>query len=349
MIDYEKLTANLDKNKVIELVKKMGADHIIERENCFITNTICHNIDNGSEKLYYYYDTHIFYCYTECSAMSVFTFLKHYYETRNIEYDWYTDIILVVKNCSPSSTIENFGIEKYEKLKDKFKRIERKVDLPTYPAGVLDVFQKIYPVQWMEEGISKNALDKFNILFSSSQNKIIIPHYNVNGNLVGIRGRALNEWEVENLGKYMPVQIENKWYNHKLSLNLYGLNVTKENIKKSGYVYLFEGEKSILKMEDVDEPNCSAAICGSNLNKFQIDILMKECNPKEVILCLDREEKDNEEKYYNKLRSICLKYKNYADFSFIYDDKGLTHMKDSPIDCGKEIFYKLRNKRRKVK
>lgn len=56
----------------------------------------------------------------------------------------------------------------------------------------------------------------------------------MNGNLVGIRGRALSEWEVENVGKYMPVQIEQKWYSHRLSLNLYGLNHTKVNIQNMG-------------------------------------------------------------------------------------------------------------------
>lgn len=57
-------------------------------------------------------------------------------------------------------------------------------------------------------------MDKYNILYSISQEKIVIPHYDINNNLVGIRGRALNEWEIENVGKYMPIRIENKWYAH---------------------------------------------------------------------------------------------------------------------------------------
>ena len=57
-------------------------------------------------------------------------------------------------------------------------------------------------------------MDKYNILYSISQEKIVIPHYDINNNLIGIRGRALNEWEIENVGKYMPIKIENKWYAH---------------------------------------------------------------------------------------------------------------------------------------
>ena len=108
------------------------------------------------------------------------------------------------------------------------------------------------------------------------KNKIIIPHYNINGELVGIRGRALNEWEVENVGKYMPVKLENKWYSHPLSLNLYGLNITKENIKKTGVCYIFESEKSVMQCDSFQMDNCAVAVCGSQLNKWQIKILMKE-------------------------------------------------------------------------
>ena len=44
----------------------------------------------------------------------------------------------------------------------------------------------------------------------------------------------------------MPVKIEDTWYKHPLSLNLYGLNETKENIKKNGVAFLLESEKAIL-------------------------------------------------------------------------------------------------------
>jgi hypothetical protein len=57
---------------------------------------------------------------------------------------------------------------------------------------VLDVFVKKYPVEWLRDGITTAAMDKFNILYSISQNKIVIPHYSVEGELVGVRGRALN-------------------------------------------------------------------------------------------------------------------------------------------------------------
>ena len=192
-------------------------------------------------------------------------------------------------------------------------------------------------------------MDKFNILYSISQNKIIIPHYDINNNLIGIRGRALNKWEIENIGKYMPVKIENTWYKHPLSLNLYGLNINKDNIRKNGYVFLFEAEKSVLQFENFQQDNCAVAVCGSNFNKFQLNLLIKECHPKEIIICFDKEENKGEDKYFMKLWNICQKYKNYCNFSFIYDRENLLDMKDSPSDKGELIFNQLKEKRVKVK
>ena len=192
-------------------------------------------------------------------------------------------------------------------------------------------------------------MDKFNIFYSISQNKIIIPHYDIDGRLVGIRGRALNEWEVENVGKYAPIRIENTWYKHPLSMNLYGLNVNRKNIQAHGLCFLFESEKAVMQMEGFHLPNCSVAVCGSNFNKYQLNILMKTCAPHEIILCFDKEELPGEDKYFNKLWNICQKYKNYCNFSFIYDREGLLDLKDSPTDKGEETFIKLVGKRVIVK
>lgn len=349
-MNYEEIIEQITPESIIKLMTKLGADRYREEENYIIFPTICHNEDSSeaSMKLYFYKDTKIFVCYTSCGTMSIFKFLKEYYTVRQIEYDWYEDIYNVILNISSPKSSEGFSIETYKSIKDKYAHLKPK-ELPQYNEGVLDCFIKKYPAEWLKEGISPKAMDKFNIRYSISQNKIIIPHYDVNNRLVGIRGRALDEWEVENIGKYAPIKIEQIWYKHPLSLNLYGLNFNKDNIKKTGICYIVEAEKSVLQAEDFSMPNCCVAICGSNFNKYALKILLKECSPKEIVLCLDNEEKPGEEKYFNKLYSICEKYKQYCNFSFIYDRNHLTKIKDSPTDCGEEIFKKLLKGRVKVK
>lgn len=350
MINYKELIENLQPQKIIDLMKHLGAEEYIENEQYIIFPTICHNenAEEASMKLYYYKNSHIFQCYTNCESQSIFSFLKHYYEVRDIEYDWYNDIYKLILDCS--SYKESFGFEtqKYKKIRDKYKK-NKLQSIPTYPEGILKCFTKIYPVEWLMDNISKQAMDKYNILYSPIQNKIIIPHYNINNELVGIRGRALNEWEIENIGKYMPIQIEGKWYSHPLSLNLYGLNKTKKNIQREGYCIIYEAEKSVLQSESFSRPNCSVAVCGSQLNKYSLKLLLRICHPKEIIIAFDNEEEPGSDKYFNKLNNICKKYSNYCNFSFIYNRNNLMKPKDSPSDNGEEIFEELLKRRHIVK
>ena len=192
-------------------------------------------------------------------------------------------------------------------------------------------------------------MDRYDIRYSISQNKIIIPHRDVDGRLVGIRGRALNDWEVENVGKYMPIKLEQLWYKHPLSMNLYGLYENKEIIKKHKICYVFESEKSVLQFEDFGVPHCAVAVCGSQFNKYQLNILLKHCAPNEIVICFDKEEKEGETKYFDKLYALCKKYNQYCNFSFIYDRFGFLELKDSPSDRGEEVFKQLLAKRVRVR
>ena len=347
-INYEEIIEQLDDNKVMQLLDKLDIPYQ-DKGNYLLMPTVCHNenADDASWKLYYYKNTHIFHCYTECGSQSIFTFLKHYYEAKNYEYDWFADIYELIRGCSYfTEEIQHNNL--YKSIRDDYKLHKERRELPSYSPLILEAFIKYYPIEWLQDGISKQAMDKFNIRFSITQNKIIIPHYDVNGRLIGIRGRALNKEEIENIGKYLPVQLENKWYSHPLSLNLYGLNQTKQAIKETGIAYLFEAEKSVLQLESFNLPNCAAAVCGSKLNKYALDILIRTCHPQEIVICFDKEELPHESVYFNKLYEICKKYNTYSNFSFIYDKENLLQLKDSPSDRGEEVFKSLLKTRVRV-
>lgn len=347
MIDYQEIVDNLTEEKVKDILTKLEIP-FIDKGTYLLMPTYCHNhkSEEASHKLYYYKNNKIFMCYTNCQAQSIFKFLKNYYEAQDIQYDWYKDIYSVI---TEGARPEGLVMPQYKSLRENYNA-RKEIKLPAYSKGVLGCFVKRYPTEWLLDGISKFAMDKYNILYSISQNKIIIPHYAAaTGALVGIRGRALNPREIEDFGKYMPVQIEGKWYSHPLSMNLYGLYENKENIKKTGICYVFEAEKSVLQCESFSGPNCAVAVCGSQFNKYQLNLLMKLCSPKEIVICFDKEELPHEEKYFNKLWSICDKYKHYCRFSFVYDREGLLNLKDSPSDRGEETFQKLIERRVKVK
>jgi DNA primase len=114
-------------------------------------------------------------------------------------------------------------------------------------------------------------------------------------------------------------------------------------------------EKSVLLYNEFygKENNNSLAVCGSNFNKLQLGLLLKNFYLNEIIIAFDKEYSSyptkESEKYFNKLMKICLKYKNYCNFSFIYDTKNLLKEKDSPVDKGKSTFEKLITDRVRVK
>ena len=333
-------------SQVEQMLYKLGANTVINKGDYLITNTICHHIDSSeaSMKLYYYQNTHSFYCYTEDGFMTFIQFLQKYWSLRGVDKPFYS----ILSDIMNDSGIEEEGFEffHYEKQKKYLKR--KLIELPEYPAGVLDTFSKTYCEEWLREGITPKTMDKFNIRYSIRQNKIIIPHYDVAGRLVGIRGRALNPEEASQ-GKYRPVYVEGKQYNHPLSLNLYGLNWTKEDINYYETVIIFEAEKSVMLMDSYFPKNNSVAVCGSNLNKNQLLILLHNCKVKNVILAFDKEYQKigtpECEKYLNKIRAIGEKYSKYYQFYYIADREGLLAHKDSPIDKGPEIFQRLMEKK----
>ena len=343
MIDYQQIIEDLTEERVKSILNKLEIP-FEDRGTYLLMPTYCHNhkSEDASHKLYYYKNNKVFMCYTQCQTMSIFRFLKNYYDAQDIEYDWYRDIYnVIMEGAQP----EGFVTPQYKSLRNNYDA-RKEINLPTYSSGVLDCFIKKYPPEWLADGISREAMDKYNIRYSISQNKIIIPHYAATtGALIGIRGRALNLYDIEHFGKYMPVQVEGKWYSHPLSMNLYGLYQNKENIKKNGVVYVAEGEKSVLQAESFSEPNCVVAVCGSQFNKYQLNLLLHLCTPREIIICFDKEENEGENKYFDKLWNIGKKYQQYCQFSFIYDREGLLGMKDSPFDKGEEIFKKLLERR----
>lgn len=347
MINYQEIIESLTEEKVKQILDKLNIP-FQDKGNYLLLPTVCHhnNIEDASWKLYYYKNTHIFQCWTECGSQSIFNFLRSFYTIRDIPYDWYTDIYELITGHSYFD--EDKPKATYQTIRDNYFLKKERRELPTYSNKIIESFIKYYPSEWLADGITKQTMDEFNIRFSPPENKIIIPHYNVNGELIGIRGRALNQEEIEMVGKYMPIQIEGKWYSHPLSLNLYGLNKTKENIRESGIVYIGEAEKFVLQFNSFSVPNCAAAVCGNKLNKYALDILVRACHPQEIVICFDKEELPRKTDYFNKLYNLCNKYKRYADFSFIYDKEELLNLKDSPTDKGEEIFLKLLEKRVKV-
>ena len=129
-------------------------------------------------------------------------------------------------------------------------------------------------------------------------------------------------------------------------MNLYNFNYSKDAIGIIQKAIVFEGEKSTLLYKSYFgiENDISVACCGSNLSTYQVQLLI-EAGAKEIVIAFDRqfqEINDDEYKHLTKnLMKINSKYKNDVVISFIFDKNMITGYKDSPIDCGPDIFLQL--------
>jgi len=351
-INFQEIKKELTVEQVIELVLSLGAETYENKGKYIIFPTICHNPrdHDKSMKLYYYPETSLFRCYTECDeSFDIFDLWQRVEKINGNN----KNLFQIVEEISQKF---NLDIDNFEKTLSYKKPLLKKFSIISYEYepirnSILNFFEDRRIKMWEKEGINYESIRKYNIRFYQYRNQIIIPHFSIDNSLIGIRVRNIEKEDIE-YGKYVPLSLGGKLYSHPLSFNLYGLNISKDNIKREGIVYVFEGEKSCLQFQsNYPNINCSVSVCGSSFNKFQLMLLKKNCNVKEVVICFDRqfETKEEEEKYYNKLYDLCKKYNHYCTMSFIFDEKKLLKYKNSPIDQGKEIFEKLVSERRFVR
>ena len=332
---------------ILTLMNDLGADLVKETNEYFIFTSICHGSE--SHKLYYYKNSRSFYCYSNCGSMSVY------------------DTIMKVKDCDFKDAFNYLRtiVNGYNKAiigfgGRQFKNINLDDIVIEQPLVIDKPFlYKIYSdninlmKSWSDEGISEDALRKFNIRFDIKGNRMIIPHFREDGQCVGIRVRNFNPKDIER-GKYMPLFYDDNCFSHPLSSSLYGLNISKDNIKKYKKCVVFESEKSVLKYESLyPGKNISVSICGSNFSNQQKKMLL-DLGTKEIALCLDRQyENEDSEEGRNWKNKIIKNLKNLTDYcqcSFTWDtdENRLLEYKDAPIDRGRKIFEILLRNRIKI-
>ena len=348
MIDLKKLKEQLTPEDIIELVTYLGADRYNQRKGCIMFPTICHNIDSeeASLKLYYYENSQLFKCYTGCpeESFDIYALFEKRFKLLKKNDDYYKDIVLIIAKNKKITELDNQSFNnKYESDFSQYNSPNIVLNIPAISKRVLKVFNFYPTVEWLNDGISEEAMKEYNILYSIDRNSIIIPHFNENNELIGIRGRNLNDDDIK-YGKYTPVQIEGVIYSHPLTYNLYGLNNVKENIERYRMAIIAESEKACMQYYTMfgKDKNICCAVCGSVLQYYQVELLLRH-NVDKILIAFDKEGETwkEQQEYYNKLKNFCMKYRNKVEMGFIYDSQNLLNLKDSPFDKGKDIFLKL--------
>ena len=360
MRDYNKteIRESLTLDNIFDLLQEWGGDPEYTGFG-ILCSTICHNPPGeGSRKLYYYENSGLFKCYTDCDcAFDIFELVSKVALIQSNKQMNLNDAIryIAYKFNIAGTNIDDddVGLLDWQYLNnyDKINEIDiqkQEVKLKEYDPIIARNLHKckckLSP--WLDEGISQAALDQSCIGFLYSTDQITIPHYDRRGRMVGLRGRTMCVEEAEKFGKYRPIKINGHMFNHPLGYNLYNLNNSEKNIKKIEKAIVFEAEKSCLLYQTYFgfENDISVACCGSSLSSFQVQMLL-DAGAKEIIVAFDRQFQeigDSEfKRLTKKLINLHQKYCNEILISFIFDKKMLTSYKASPIDEGKEKFLQL--------
>jgi hypothetical protein len=352
--DLEEIKGQLTIEQIENLLSELDGDPQIQG-NIIKSRTICHC--GNSHKLYYYDNTKLFKCYTDCpeDSFDIFQLILKVKNAAGADWTLPKAVSYVIKFFNLTIQTKNFVnnndnlqdwqiLNKYEQNTsvDNNKQV---VELKKYDKKILKYLPHPHIEPWESENITRDVMETYGICYNPSSQGIIIPHYNDEGELIGIRERTLIK-ENEANGKYKPAIINGKMYNHPLGFALYGLNWSKEQIKNMEKAIVFEGEKSVLLYASYFgiENNISVACCGSSLINYQVELLLKY-GAKEIIIAYDKQFKeigdDEWKRWKKKLTDINTKYGARVQISYIFDLNHELQYKSSPIDEGKEKFLKM--------
>ncbi len=211
------------------------------------------------------------------------------------------------------------------------KKKQEKIEHIILPENIMNKYSKEPILEWIWEGIDQEVMDKYQVRYDKSANRIVFPIWDNDGNIINIKARTLfNNYKELGIRKYI--------YYYELGCNdfLYPLHFKRDVIKQTGEVKIFEGAKSIWKCEGWGILDC-LSLETSNINEFQIKQLLEL--KADLIFCLDKGID------INKLKDKINVLTKFTNVYLVLDTKGLLDNKDAPCDKTKEIFLELyRNK-----
>ena len=188
-------------------------------------------------------------------------------------------------------------------------------------------------------------MEKFGIGFYPAKNQITIPVYDLDGKLIGIHCRNLNQYELDKGKKYIPLHtVSGLDYRFKSHEVLYGLNMNEPYIRYTKQIQLFESPKAVLQLDSIYSQNTGVGMFGMNLGKKRRDMILK-MGVAEVIIGIDKDYEERNSKefqaYLENVKRIARFFKGYAKCSVLYDKDNALAYKESPTDNGKEVYERL--------
>lgn len=350
----ESVKDNLTIEHVYNLLEALDAEPRYESDDRLVCKSICHG--GNHHKLVYFAETGNFFCRSNCGAIGdIFTLLSIVMDSPNFNemVNW------VVENSGIDIAADGKGTKPQAKELDDIAAVDNLLDMETikpavYESNPIKHYPFAMPQPWLDENIDTQVCKDAGIKINPLTADILIPHYSIDGELIGIKTRTLikeaerHDIHYENgsfrpAGKYQQFRNAEQTFSVHNNLSLYGMDYAKDKIDK-GAIVIFEAEKSVLKLRSAN-PDAACVSCnGSFISKFQMKQLL-DCGVQTVYVAFDRDyARIGDKEYYellDKYIAIADKYNEYFNLRFIVDTDVALGLHDSPIDCGYDTFKHL--------
>ena len=344
---YEKLTIQDYHN----IMRKLGANYNGSR-----FNTICHNVDGGKYNLAFNEDDKYFTCFSECGcSYSLLSLVKKRREIIGEPCSTYRSMKWICEQCGIDFNFKeevkevNNNIYNWQNLL-RYTKEHKCSENKIYSNSILSELEDCIYLPWIDEGITEEIQEKYQIKWYNRTQQVVIPVRNINGDLTGLHCRNTNPDLIADGMKYIPLRmLDGDEYKFQMGLELFGLNYNKINIEKAKQVILLESPKSVMQADNFSMPNICVGMFGMSFSLQKLKLLLN-LGVDKFSIALDKQyekigntEYKAWEKKINKIIDIIRPYAN--EISVIWDKDKLLNYKDSPTDKGENIFMQLWNER----
>lgn len=222
-------------------------------------------------------------------------------------------------------------------LKDIAKKKKKRFSLAdvkpnkTYPETILNQFVKAGHKLFLDDGISLQTQELFDVGFCIQSERITFPIRNGDGEIVGVKGRATKPEDVE-YAKYLFLYTCNK------RQELFNLHRALPHIIESNQVILGESEKFPMLGVEYEQYNTVSQM-GSDIDRIQVELLYQINPDLDVIVAYDKDKSAAEVKELTKIFG-----KRFKKIRGIWDKDDKLSGSESPMDKGKETWEYLYNK-----
>ena len=351
-IDVKKLKKSLTLAHHKQIMQALGIPAYSENKEQIIYFSGDKNKDalKGSPKLYFYKDSQIYFGYTSSRSYDIISLVQTRLSLLKQPCSFLDacQFILDTTNINPDSIsrIKKDGhVYDWSSL-ERFVRVRKYGNqLSEYNRNIIDTLPPLYPQAWIDEGISEETMDKYQIRYYERCNQTVIPCFDDEARLVGVRVRNWDKDRVEQ-AKYMPlVTLDGQCYKFNTNQVFYGINYNKPEIERTGKVIIVESEKAVMKLDTyMGEHNIALGMYGSNLGIQRRNQLLKMgVNTVSYVVDNDFIGQDDEffEQWREKIQHFIKLWDGFCRVEIVWDNLGLLGPKENATDRTKEVWEQL--------